>query len=222
MGFSLGSFGNFLADPLGSIGRDYNAAEAQKNREWQTQMSNTSHQREVEDLKKAGLNPILSANQGAPVTSGATASTSGGNSSADFALNLANAISNIKVQSATAKKIKEETEVQKSTKKVLDNDATKKAAETALINAGLPAAALEGQMEQNYLENPVGKVLHYAGKGIKEVGPIVGGFIGGVGAHAVSALKTKRAIKKAKAATAAAKTAEFREYLGMGKGVYKK
>ena len=38
----------------------YNAAEAQKSRDWQTQMSKSAHQMEVEDLKKAGLNPVLS------------------------------------------------------------------------------------------------------------------------------------------------------------------
>lgn len=43
----------------------YNTEEAKKSREWQTEMSNTSHQREVADLQKAGLNPVLSANQGA-------------------------------------------------------------------------------------------------------------------------------------------------------------
>lgn len=32
---------------------------------WQERMSNTSHQREVQDLIKAGINPVLSANQGA-------------------------------------------------------------------------------------------------------------------------------------------------------------
>lgn len=56
------------------VAMDFSANQAEANRMFQTFMSNTSHQREVEDLLKAGLNPVLSANNGASTPAGATAS----------------------------------------------------------------------------------------------------------------------------------------------------
>lgn len=72
----------------------FNAQEAQKNRDWQQMMSNTAHQREIADLKAAGLNPVLSATggNGAAVTSGATASgvtSSGSKGDVDTSMNAA-------------------------------------------------------------------------------------------------------------------------------------
>lgn len=99
-----------IAAGAGLLGSAWSAAsgakEARKQRDWQEEMSNTAHQREMADMRAAGLNPALSAKfGGASTPSGAQAQVPDYSQSVTSAVQAAQAYSGLKLQDAQARNL---------------------------------------------------------------------------------------------------------------------
>lgn len=74
-GMSYGDVMQLINDTA-AANNEWSAQQAQKQMDFQREMSSSAHQREVEDLQKAGLNPVLSAGgSGASTPTGAMGDT---------------------------------------------------------------------------------------------------------------------------------------------------
>lgn len=129
----MGLFGG-IAGAIGGIastilGNNSAKDEAQKNREWQEQMSNTSISRRMADLRSAGLNPLLAvdnASSGASTPAGSQAQIE------RFDPSWLTALSSAKVANAQAKQIEEQTKGIKQENSIFDVKADKLRTEAEL------------------------------------------------------------------------------------------
>lgn len=116
MGPLLAGLGGAALSALPSIiTSGFNLYESGKNRRFQERMSSTAHQREVYDLQKAGLNPILSSKLGGSSTPGGSQATLQTPDLVNSAISMASASAQIKdLNSAAALKDAQTLDVVKS------------------------------------------------------------------------------------------------------------
>lgn len=144
-----------------------NAKQAQLNRQFQERMSNTAHQRQVADMREAGLNPILSATggSGASQPGGAQASmpdmSNMGSSIAQGSQSAAQA----KIGRANAKVAKQEADIKTS---AVGKEAH---AYGMYIGMGIPPGEAKTLAAAHAVERHGSKIQKYAQQGWKMLRP---------------------------------------------------
>ncbi len=119
----------FMADKAREGQREqneYNAAQAQKQQDFQAHMSSTAYQRSTQDMKKSGINPMLAFMKGGASSPGGASSTGVSPTTAAVqAFNDARAKSMTNMDRAAIAKLDSETKLTNAKTKIVESEVPK-------------------------------------------------------------------------------------------------
>lgn len=155
------------------LARQFSSDEADKARDWAKNMSDTAHQREVADLKSAGINPLYAVKGGATTPSPVMASSAKGETgiSADPSRHIGNAVNSAVEaykESKASKLIDKQIGIAEQEEKI----------------RGVDVKAKKSDLDVKLKENAWKKKL----TGVNQVGDTIGKYVRNVGMIAGSAL----------------------------------